>query len=81
MSRRHAVAIHRVDRILGGVLDEVRGDLVAVEVEIDPALGLAADGAAEGGGIKITRGFEVVHRERQVKTRSHAPSSQSRGCR
>jgi hypothetical protein len=50
----------------GGRL-EVRDDLVAVEVEVDPVVGAPAFRAAEDGCVEVACGVEVVDRARDVK--------------
>ena len=50
----------------GGGL-EVRDDLVAVEIEVDPVVGAAAFRAAEDGCVEVARGVEVVDRKGDVK--------------
>ncbi len=50
----------------GGGL-EVRDDLVAVEIEVDPVVGAAAFGAGEDGAVEVARGVEVVDWKGDVK--------------
>jgi hypothetical protein len=51
---------------VGGRL-EVRDDLVAEEIEVDPLCGAAAFGAAEGGSIECAGGVEVINGKGDVK--------------
>jgi hypothetical protein len=81
MPHRHAVAIDGIGVGAGAAGREVRGDLVAVEIKIDPAAGFPAHAAAEQARVESARRLEVVHREREMESRPHHPSSQSRGLR
>ena len=54
---------------VGGGGLEVRDDLVAEEIEVDPLRGAAALGTAQGGSVEGASGVEVVNRKGDVKRR------------
>src|SRR6202034_2705072 len=61
------IAVGGVARAGCGRGPEVRDDLVAVEVEVDPVVGAAAFGAGEDGAVEVARGVEVVDWEGDVE--------------
>src|SRR5690606_21468405 len=82
MPHRHGLAVHAVGGGLLAGIHEVRGNLVAEEIEIDPALRLAAWPAAEHVDEEAPRGRDVGDGKREMEARPrHAPSpsSHSRG--
>jgi len=65
---RDVVAVHRVRRRRTRVaIHQVRDQLVAVEVPVDPAVGTPASRAAEHLAIEALRRSEVVDRDGQVE--------------
>ncbi len=70
MRHRHVVPVDRIDdldRRPSGI--EMRDDLVAVEIEIDPRFGTAALAAAEQPAIEFPRGIEIVDGKGEVERR------------
>jgi hypothetical protein len=73
----HGVAIDGAGALMTGLVGrQVRHDLMAVEVEIDPLARAPPLGAAEQLAIKATRGSQIVHRKSQMerRKRGHAAS-------
>ena len=54
-----------------GARSEMGDNLVAEEVKVDPSLGAAAFGTAEGAAIEAARGVQVVDRESDVERGEH----------
>jgi hypothetical protein len=65
---RHVITIDRAGGAVAAFRGrQVRHDLVAVEIEVDPLGAAAAFGAAEQAAVKAPRFFEILHRKGQVK--------------
>ena len=65
------------------LLDEMRGDLVSEEVEVDPAIALSPDAAAEQPDVERSRLFDIANRKgqmerREIGVRAHRPRSLAR---
>ncbi len=61
MADRHVVAVDRARvAVAGFVRRQVRNDLVAVEIEVDPVRRTTAFRAAEQRAVELARGFEAV---------------------
>jgi hypothetical protein len=70
MAHRNVVAIDRVGGLVAGVAGrQVRDDLVAVEVEIDPFVRGTPLGAAEQRAVEVARLLEAVDRKGEVEER------------
>jgi hypothetical protein len=70
MRHRDVVAVDRIDRSRAhGIDGQMRDELMAVEVEVDPPVGAAAFAAAEQLTVKPSRGGEVVDGKGQMKWR------------
>src|SRR5690606_20764420 len=76
MRNGDVVAVDRVRRLgarmLGG---EVRHDLMAVEIEVDPLVGAAPLGTPEQSAVEGTRRGEIVDREREMEGLHSIPPS------
>mmetsp|Transcript_15712 Transcript_15712/g.39190 ORF Transcript_15712/g.39190 Transcript_15712/m.39190 type:complete len:259 (+) Transcript_15712:171-947(+) len=65
---RHCIAIHRIRAVAGVVtLNQVRHDLVTIEIEIHPCVGGPPLAAAQHPGVKGARFLDVPHGERDVE--------------
>src|SRR5699024_8441756 len=65
---RDLVAVDRVGQcVTGFAFAQMRGDLVAVEIEIDPVVAFAAFVATERVAVKMPGGFEVADRKGKMK--------------
>ena len=69
MRYRHIMAINRVGVFIAwpSALDQMRDDLVAVEIEIDPLLAAASLGAAEQTAIKPPGRSQIMDRKGEMK--------------
>ena len=68
MRHRHVMSVDRVrDRKRLGRRIEMRDDLVAEQVEIDPVIGAAPLRATEHATVKGARGGEIVDREGEME--------------
>jgi len=78
---RHGVAVDLAGAAMAGLVGrEVRDDLVAVEVEVDPRVGRTSLRAAEQAAVEPARGFEGVDGKGEVK-RVHGDNAESMAAR
>ena len=70
VAHRHVMAIDRAGLPVADFLGrEVRDNLVAVEIEIDPRVGRAPLGTAEQAAVKGPRLGKVIHGESEMEQR------------
>src|SRR5690606_15360980 len=81
MPHGHGLAVHAIDCCFFVRLHELRGNLMAEEIEIDPALRFASERATEDIDEESSRRFDVSAGKCQVKSRSHAVLRASRATR
>ena len=72
VAHRHRVAVDRAGLTVAGLFRrEMRDDLMAVEIEIDPLVGTAPFRTAEQFAVELARGGEAMNRKRQMKRRQN----------
>jgi hypothetical protein len=65
----YVVAVDRIAGALAGrVRDQVRDELVAAQVPVDPGVGAAALRAAEHVAVEVSGVGQVVHRDREMES-------------